>query len=270
MVGRHWGLSSGLGLLLLTGCHSYPYSGQYYGGTSPYAMPSAPMQSYPSGGSYMAPNNGIYVPQGTGGASPTPLSPTSPGPAFNGGGGTNPQPTFRPDVNSGYPAASPGGADRPVPKPDLDFGADPSATPRSPGSDGFQTPFSPSSSLPPGTRPVAARPLPGNPDLMPMPPVSQVGGQEPDPRHFGYDPAKYTWLQGTLEFDDIDKTWNIMYNLAPGRDDPYGGSLVLVPDSRLTLPNESLVKLEGFVDQQVKDRFGKPMYRIQKITPLQR
>lgn len=258
MRGRLWVVSSGLALLL-TGCYSYPYYG------SPYAAPGgaygSPYQQYP-GGNYIAPG-GTYVPQNSNGLSPTPVSPGT-------GSGVNPAPTFRPDGNA---PAYPGGVDKPVPRPDAsDFGTDPNRTPQD---NGFNTPFQPQGSLPMGSPTVAAGPLPGNPAALPMPmptSVEQVRGQVTDGVEYGYDTTGYRWLKGLLTYDDIDKTWSIIYSLSPSATDRFGGEFTLAPDTRLNgLQNDTPVQIEGFIDEKTRDKqLNKPMYRLTKILPLSR
>lgn len=270
MRGRLWRLTGGLALLL-SGCYSSPY---YYG-AQPYGAPGsmygAPYQQYPSGG-YPAPG-GTYIPQNSNGISPTPIAPGS-----GSGSGVNAPPTFRPDGGSNAPAYPGNGADKPVPRPDAgDFGVDPNTSNRPPASDGFDdSPFKPSSALPMGSPTVAAGPLPGNPSALPMPmpveQVAQVGGRAPDDVQFGHDAAKYTWLQGIVAYDDIDQTWSILYSLSPSAQDRFGGDLTLATDpARFAgMRNETAVRLEGFLDPQMRDSRGKPVYRITKLLPLNR
>lgn len=255
MRGRLWGLTGGLALLL-SGCYSYPYYGSPYG--APGSMYGTPYQQAPGG--YVAPG-GTYVPSNSNGISPTPVSPGT-------GSGVNTPPTFRPDGNA--PAYPSNNVDKPVPRPDAsEFGTDPNRTPQDNGFPASQ--FQPSSALPTGPQTVAAGPLPGNPSAMPMP-VEQVRGQVADGVEYGYDANGYRWLKGLLTYDDLDKTWSVIYSLSPSAADRFGGEFTLAPDTRLDpLRNDTPVQIEGFIDEQTRDRqLNKPMYRITKILPLTR
>lgn len=89
------------------------------------------------------------------------------------------------------------------------------------------------------------------------------------PNPYGFDSKKYSWLRGIVEQDDSDGTWRIRYNADPQRGDMYGGTLTLVNDQKLdTLIANDVVLLEGSVDTMHRDRFAKPMYRVQKALRL--
>ena len=90
---------------------------------------------------------------------------------------------------------------------------------------------------------------------------------------YGFDRKAYTWLRGTLDYDQTDKKWHITYstlNSEPGERDSYGGALTLSPDNRLEeYLSSDVVLVEGSIDASQRDRFGKPMYRLNKIVRLQ-
>ena len=87
--------------------------------------------------------------------------------------------------------------------------------------------------------------------------VAAVG--QPNP--YAYDEKQYRWLRGTVEYDDVDRSWHLMYSERP--DDDYGGDFTLVDDPKLdVLRNDDVVFVTGRIDRSVTDRLGKPCYRI--------
>jgi len=81
------------------------------------------------------------------------------------------------------------------------------------------------------------------------------------PNPYAYDEKQYRWLRGTVEYDEFDKSWHLMYSEVP--DDDYGGDFTLVDDAKLdVLRNNDVVFVTGRIDRSVTDRLGKPCYRI--------
>jgi hypothetical protein len=92
---------------------------------------------------------------------------------------------------------------------------------------------------------------------------------KPRPSPYKKDPDGYRWLRGTVVRDPKSKTWRITYSRNGVDGDPYGGSLTLVDDEILdTLIDDDVIVVDGAVDESVRDRFGKPCYRVQKMEPL--
>ena len=87
--------------------------------------------------------------------------------------------------------------------------------------------------------------------------------------HFGHDDKNFRWLRGVVDYDQTDKTWNIIYDLQPELTDRFGGSLVLVdhPDLK-DLKTGEVVQLEGFLAEEQTDRTGKPVFQIEKISHI--
>ncbi|MBM80186.1 MAG: hypothetical protein CMJ78_06280 [Planctomycetaceae bacterium] len=84
-------------------------------------------------------------------------------------------------------------------------------------------------------------------------------GDVPNP--FAYDEQDYKWLRGVVEYDELDKTWHLMYSERP--DDEFGGDFTLVDDAKLdVLRNNDVVYVTGRIDRSETDRLGKPCYRI--------
>jgi hypothetical protein len=91
----------------------------------------------------------------------------------------------------------------------------------------------------------------------------------PRPSPYKKDPDGYAWLRGVVARDPKTKSWRITYSRNAVDGDPYGGSLTLVDDERLdVLIDDDVVIVEGVVDESVRDRFGKPSYRVLRMEPL--
>lgn len=89
----------------------------------------------------------------------------------------------------------------------------------------------------------------------------------PDP--YAYDAENYRWLRGVVDYRSEDGSWNIIYDLQPPADDPYGGSLRLIDDGKLDgLKSGDVVLVQGHVDPESPDPRGKPQYRVQHLARL--
>ena len=257
----------------LSGCyynHGYaPY------GASPYGPGTYPMGPSGSGYNNMSPS---YVPYGSPGVSPTPLTPNStpttpnwnPAPGTtnparpyepNGGGGPVPNPTDdeRPFGGGAPPAASN------TPASPTGFGASSSGVQLQPieagaasgpviaGNDPFESPVR---SVSNGAT-VAARPSRLQDDA--------DGKRKP----FGYDLRNYTWLRGYIDYDPQDQHWIMIYSATPDPGDRFGGSLTLADHQLLTrVKPQDHVLIEGHVESASFDQHGKPLYHIDKMVRL--
>ena len=84
------------------------------------------------------------------------------------------------------------------------------------------------------------------------------------------DPDGYAWLRGVVVRDPESDAWRITYSRDPLDSDPYNGSITLVDDTLLdTLLDDDVVFIRGRIDRSVKDRYGKPSYRVTYVKPLQ-
>ena len=89
------------------------------------------------------------------------------------------------------------------------------------------------------------------------------------PNPFGYDRQEYRWLRGIAQFDDEDGSWHVMYNTTPDETDEFGGDITLVPDAGLRgLPRDGVVLVQGRVDYDSRDAYGKPRYRVEQLRRL--
>lgn len=97
--------------------------------------------------------------------------------------------------------------------------------------------------------------LPYNPDEIPNP--------------FGHDAEGFRFLRGLVAYDDKLKSWSIIYDDQPARDDEYGGVFTLADDPALTVLNDNdVVYIEGHISETVTDAFGKPRYIVKHLNKL--
>ncbi len=95
-------------------------------------------------------------------------------------------------------------------------------------------------------------------------PVTHTAASGPNP--YDYDREGYSYLRGIVDFNDDDKTWHIIYNLKPTRDDKFSGAIQLLPDPALrSLRPGQVVYVEGGVDYKNVDGRGKPQYRVDHL-----
>ena len=95
---------------------------------------------------------------------------------------------------------------------------------------------------------------------------------EVDEDGFGYERSAYGWLRGVVDYDPATRSWHIIYGLSPDPADPYGGSLTLADNSRLTeFQDDDVVQVEGRPDPAAgRDALGKPLYRVTNAELLGR
>jgi hypothetical protein len=132
---------------------------------------------------------------------------------------------------------------------------------------GFQTVTQRSSTTTAGSDPFDA-PVPtkavGAPRMFS---VTEANYVQPNP--YDFDRKNYRWLRGVVDYDEEDRTWNIIYSMNPEPKDEFGGSITLVNDNRFqVLKTGDVVYLEGRVDSKATDHTGKPRYRVDHLAPL--
>lgn len=104
---------------------------------------------------------------------------------------------------------------------------------------------------------------------VPVQPVSSVSRTKPNPNPYKYDRENYRWLRGVVDYEPDAGTWNIIYNLEPDGRDRFGGSIVLLGADRFgRLQENDVVLVEGSVDLEQRDAFGKPQYRVDRLERL--
>lgn len=272
-----------VGPLALAGCYSpYGYQSPYAPG--PYGQPMQP--AYPGNPVYTAPPGQPYVPGGTtpGTGSPTPITPPSTYDPSSGGTGGN-APTFDPN-----PPAGGSGTNRVVPNPGDDLNNGPAAsnpsgfTPTS--SQALESPFEQESNL--NSAPTRRQVQPAQLNEQEADPfeLPEQGAANGEPRMIqnvnyvappeGLNPygrdtkhANPEWLRGVLDFDQKTKTWQITYAASPDPRDRNGGSLTLAKHADLALSRSGdIVLIEGAIDASHTDGRGKPLYMIDRVTPL--
>ena len=95
----------------------------------------------------------------------------------------------------------------------------------------------------------------------------EAAARRPNP--FDHDREDFRWLRGVVDYDEADKTWNIIYDMNPDRTDRFGGSITLGDDERLSeLHDDDVVLVEGRVDANARDRSGKPLYHVERLARL--
>lgn len=270
-------------LLALTGCYHYPYN-PYHG----YGPTYAPQYGAPAQpGPYLSPGGPTYIPQnitpgpGSSGAptllTPTPGSPTPnwkpPQPSGTGTGGSGSDaPTYQPNPNREVP-----------PGQDVDDffkNSAPSGAAKPGNQKTSQLPVFSNSSLAASAPPAVMRVLPAaaqqsedpfaEPGRLPANDSSALPMNTPSLNPYSFDGQAYTWVRGIVDFDDTTRTWSIVYNLTPDAADAYSGSFVLTAHPDLgTLQRGDVALLEGRIDPKQRDRTGKPLYAVTKVTPLQ-
>lgn len=258
-----------LGLLLVSvGCQSY-FPNSAYGPYGPYAMP--PAGAYAPPATYQgAAVPGTYAPQA---ANAPPGQTQAPGRI------SSVPPT-------GTPARTPPAGSATVPKyPDA---GSPPSTLGKPADDGLDD-FKNTTGL---RSPSGARidtitddseenlaKLGGETFAGPMPLRSVAADSEIDgpmrqtvqsvPSPYLHDREHHSWLRGVAQYDEFSESWRIVYSRDTADDDKYGGSLTLAGHPDLDkLRDLETIFVEGVVDPNRPDRFGKPMYRVRKIQPI--
>lgn len=297
MHSRRWMLLSACGLMMgvASGCYTmYPY---------PYGTYGYPGGTYP-GGTYSAPpvDSGGSPTLGPGSSSPTePQSYHLQAPAAGGANlqwqqspQSRRQPNVRTQTQSSQPAGSHSaetGQESPNLVPDAQYG-DPQQSPnkssfnsdpqdlKSPfeennnGADASGSRFDDVSSIEPNgpaadseqfTSPITLQTAAQTRVLSEQ--AGSPEGARPNP--YGYDQRNYRWLRGVVDYEKEDGSWNIIYSLRPDPQDEFGGSLRLVGNEQLAgLSNDDVVLVEGHIDPDQADSFGKPQYRVEHLARL--
>lgn len=86
---------------------------------------------------------------------------------------------------------------------------------------------------------------------------------------YGYD-AKYQWLQGKLEYSQVERTWRLRYIPVDGTTDTYGGSVTLAQTAKLSgLERGDFVEVHGrLVPPQAGSKTFSAGYEISDIKRI--
>ena len=283
-----------VGLLAsLAGCYS-PYGYQ-----SPYGPnPNGQQPMYPSVPTYTMPQGQPYAPGGNtpGPGSPTMIPPSGSSPPTYDNNNTNGNngpikfdaPGFNPNPGKSPPAGSSGGNGGAVPIPlDDDNGSGPAATkpqlsPTSSQREEFDFPTRQESNSNRASPPERLSSEPDDPFELPKQ-SSSLDGQAPaaiqkvnleapaglNPYGRDAEHANPTWLRGVVNYAPKEQTWQIIYSKKPDPRDQNGGSLTLADHPSLAqCHNGDVVLVEGAIDARQTDSRGKPVYALDKVTPL--
>jgi hypothetical protein len=262
----------GMALLAAAGCYSYsPYG---YGGYPTYG---GPVGTPVPGGTYIGPGTTVapgtpgtfsqpYVAPGGGGTDwrstpqqfPTPADPQSDAPPYNSGSASG--------IPSTPPSTSGGGTFVPnYGDPNDSFNTTPFESRRSSSPEVELEGIEEADS-------VAGTPFTGD-DLTVFPTTERRALSETmavkvqaAPNPYAYDREQYAWLRGKVDFDPVQRTWNIIYSLTPDETDSYQGSLTLADGPQLAkLQNDDVVVVEGRLLSDVLDVRGKPCYQVDSV-----
>ncbi len=253
----------------------------------------SPGPTYQPGGTYPTPiNNGDpynsttpgNTPGGTGQPTFSPTDPSSPS-TYTPGSGTpgsgNSAPPFNP--------STPGGVPTPIDDGNQDFNRGSNRNPLSPTSSAsspqsrgnasgdLSSPFERQESRLP--RQFDQESAVADDESFSSPVIQTSGsddqgfrltdGQQPALRRsektYAHDP-KFAWVQGTVEYDEPNNTWVIMYDDNPQTSDPYGGEFTIAGNlSRYRLRPGDVVRVDGGIDPLQEDSRGKPMFQATKL-----
>ena len=222
-------------------------------------------------------NGGLY--NGYGGYQTVPPGTNSYTPGLDNvapsGGSTSPDPTYGPNSSPSDAPYYGSGADRVVPDPYVPGANDiynPPVT--GPGDISFEG-DEPTEALRPGVNSSASI----NGPRLDINRVSLTNGEAPAETNsrrssaiaaltgnHDFDSAGYRWLEGVVTYDASDRTWSIIYDLAPTADDQYGGHFVLADNPMLkVLRDGEFVRIEGNIAEQTGGQLGKPLYKITRV-----
>ena len=85
---------------------------------------------------------------------------------------------------------------------------------------------------------------------------------------YGFDRKDYRWLRGILKYDSRSGGWLITYSLAAR--DEFGGTLAMAISQQQIdgLAEGDTVDVHGYVDQNVRNEQGRPIYRVESIERI--
>lgn len=272
MVARILSLGILAAVFAMTGCASpyqYGYGSPYgYGAPQGGAVYGAPQ---PMPGGYVSPPPGNMTGPATLGPASAPNWQPIPGAQSQPGPGTTfaPTPTERAVPNYSDPTRP----DAAAPPADLGGSLTDPANETIRGPTGANTPAAPNTSglIDSSNERIAAL----GDDRIRLPGELQPAGDQqlmPTPNNlpnpYAFDTSKYGWLRGIVNYDPHDRVWRITYDSA--RTDVHGGSFGLLPDDRFSqvFAEGRVHYVEGYIDNQYRDHFQRPMYRVTKAMLL--
>lgn len=88
---------------------------------------------------------------------------------------------------------------------------------------------------------------------------------------FRHDAQGYTWLRGVVVRDPQGNGWRLQYGDESITNDRFDGMLTLVGNDKIdNLREDDTIKVQGRVDLNTKDRYGKPVYRVEALDWVKR
>ena len=88
---------------------------------------------------------------------------------------------------------------------------------------------------------------------------------------FRHDQQGYTWLRGVAVRDPQGNGWRMQYSDTPAAGDRFGGMLTLVGNEKIdNLQDDETIRVQGRIDPSQTDRYGKPVYRVERLDRVKR
>ncbi|MCC7421560.1 MAG: hypothetical protein IT428_14845 [Planctomycetaceae bacterium] len=98
--------------------------------------------------------------------------------------------------------------------------------------------------------------------------ASRKPQRHPNPHDF--DRNAYRWIRGTVDYDEEDKSWYLIYNLTPDENDVHQGGLTLVGDPVVlgALHDGDVVQVEGEVQKAAEGFRHSTVFHVEKLEGL--
>jgi hypothetical protein len=90
------------------------------------------------------------------------------------------------------------------------------------------------------------------------------------PNPHDHDRNAYRWIRGTVDYDEEDKSWYLIYNLTPDEHDVHEGGLTLLGDPVLlgALHDGDVVQVEGEVHKSAEGHRHSSVFHVEKLENL--
>lgn len=90
------------------------------------------------------------------------------------------------------------------------------------------------------------------------------------PNPHDHDRNAWRWIRGTVDYDEEDKSWYLIYNLTPDEHDRHQGGLTLLGDPVVlgALHDGDVVQVEGEVHKAVEGFRHSSVFHVEKLETL--
>lgn len=86
---------------------------------------------------------------------------------------------------------------------------------------------------------------------------------------YGRSADKQSWFRGRVDYDELEKTWYLIYDPEPELEDELGGTILLTDHPLLPeLSANDIVLVEGRFERNLQDQNGTPKYRVAHVRRL--